>query len=118
MPALSVAPTARSIAAASSGNDSECRSRSAAERIVPMGLAMPRPAMSGAEPWIGSYRPRLPAPSEADGHRPSEPGSIDASSVRMSPNMFSVITTSKSAGLRRRCMAAASMYMCSTATDG
>ena len=36
------------------GQRSECRSSSATLRIVPQGLAMPRPAMSGAEPWIGS----------------------------------------------------------------
>ncbi len=34
-------------------------------------------------------------PSDADGSSPSEPASIDASSVRMSPNMFSVSSTSK-----------------------
>ena len=46
--------TARSSAAASAGSRSECRSSSATLRIIPQGLAMPRPAMSGAEPWIGS----------------------------------------------------------------
>ena len=38
-------------------------------------------------------------PSEAEGSMPSEPASIEASSVRMSPNMFSVTITSKSARL-------------------
>ena len=57
---------------------------------------MPCPAMSGAVPWIGSYMPTLPgAPSEALGSMPIEPASIEASSVRMSPNMFSVTITSK-----------------------
>ena len=45
---------------------------------------------------MGSYRPRLPSPKDADGRTPSEPASIEASSVRMSPNMFSVTRTSKS----------------------
>ena len=49
---------------------------------------------------------------------PSEPASIDASSVRMSPNMFSVTMTSKSRGRRMRCIAAASTSMCSSATSG
>ncbi|MNT94087.1 hypothetical protein D3C72_2357000 [compost metagenome] len=63
--------------------------------MVAYGLAMPLPAMSGAEPWMGSKIPTLPcSPSEADGSRPSEPASIEASSVRMSPNMFSVTITS------------------------
>ncbi len=39
---------------------------------------------------------------------PIEPASILASSVRMSPNIFSVTITSKSAGRRSRCMAQAS----------
>lgn len=56
----------------------------AALRIVPTGLAMPWPAISGAEPWIGSYSPEVglkevegtdggPA-NEAEGRRPREPG--------------------------------------------
>ena len=38
------------------------------------------------------------AEASADGSIPIEPASIEASSVRMSPNMFSVTITSKSAG--------------------
>ena len=49
---------------------------------------------------------------------PIEPASIEASSVRMSPNMFSVTMTSKSAGLRIRCIAQASTSMCDSATSG
>eukprot|EP00955_Chlamydomonas_euryale_P028067 295751-Chlamydomonas_euryale.AAC.1 len=44
--------------------------------------------MSGAEPCTGS---KIPGPSpemDADGSRPSEPASIDASSDRMSPKML------------------------------
>jgi len=45
------------------------------------------------------------SPSDADGNRPIEPASTAASSVKMSPNMFSVTMTSKLAGWRIRCMA-------------
>ena len=69
-----------------------------------IGLAMPLPAMSGAEPWTGSYSAlRLPvfasgAPSEAEGSMPSEPVSIAATSDRMSPNRLSVTMTSNCLG--------------------
>ena len=89
--------------------------------MAPIGLAIPLPAIVGAEPWIGSYRAcrlrsseTLP-PSDADGSRPMEPASTDASSVRMSPNMFSVSTTSKLDGRVIRCIAHASTSMCSSA---
>ena len=74
--------------------------------------------MSGAEPWIGSYRPTRPSPSDADGSRPSEPASIEASSVRMSPNMFSVTITSYSRGLASRCIAIESTSWCSSVMSG
>ena len=90
----------------------------AAERMVPVGLAMPLPAMSGAEPWMGSYRPSLPSPSEALGSRPSEPARTAASSVRMSPNMFSVTITSNWAACVIRRMAAESTSWCSSFTSG
>ena len=44
----------------------------AADRMPPMGLAIPWPAMSGAEPCTGSYRPTSP-PTLADPSSPSEP---------------------------------------------
>ena len=47
-----------------------------------------------------------------------DPASIEASSVRISPNMFSVTITSKSRGRFKRCMAAASTSMCSKLTSG
>ena len=59
---------------------------------------MPLPAMSGAVPWMGSYRPLLFASSEAEGSMPIEPVSIDASSDRMSPNMLPVTITSNCFG--------------------
>ena len=68
---------------------------------------------------MGSNNPPRPAaPRDAEGSRPIDPASIDASSVRMSPNMFSVTITSKSRGRRSRCMAAASTNMCSKLTSG
>ena len=120
---------------------------------------MPWPAMSGAEPPDGSYM-LMPepaaagagvgvggrggvgglaavccAPIEAEGIRPSEPGSTEAASERMSParraggveergegrdvareasaspNRFSVATTSKWEGRRISCIAALSTYL-------
>ena len=71
------------------------RSSSATERNIASGLAMPLPAMSGAEPCTGSNRPGPSPPSDALGSIPIEPVIIAASSLRMSPNMFSVTITSK-----------------------
>ena len=85
---------------------------------MPSGLATPIPAMSGAEPWIGSYRPGRPSPSEALGSIPSEPVITAASSERMSPNMFSVTMTSKEVGDRTRRMAHESTSWCSSCTSG
>ena len=55
---------------------------------------------------------------DAEGSIPREPTSMEASSVRMSPNMFSVTITSKSAGRDSRCMAAASTSRCSSCRSG
>ncbi len=49
---------------------------------------------------------------------PSEPVSIDASSLRMSPNMFSVTITSKWRGAATSRMAAASTSRCSSSMCG
>jgi hypothetical protein len=88
-------------------------------KIVASGLAIPCPAMSGAEPWIGSYSPTEPSsPSAADGSIPSEPVIIDASSDRMSPNILPVTTTSKSPGRLIRYIAIASTRMSSYSTSG
>jgi len=84
-------------------------------------LAIPSPAMSGAEPCTGSYSPGARgsrSPSEALGSIPIEPVSIAASSERMSPNMFSVSSTSKWRGLAISCIAALSTSMCSSSTCG
>src|SRR3989304_4357404 len=58
----------------------------------------PLPAMSGPDRGTGSYSPNEPPPSEALGSTPSEPQITEASSLRMSPNIFSVTSTSKLAG--------------------
>ena len=86
-----------STATASRSSLSACRSSMAPDRIAPSGLAMSRPAISGAEPCTGSNRP-VPSPRLADGRRPSDPTTAPASSERMSPNMFSVRITSNDAG--------------------
>ena len=67
----SLDPIRRARASPASGADSI-----AADRIAAHGLALPCPAISGAEPWIGSYRPLSPlhARSDADGSIPIEPG--------------------------------------------
>ena len=101
IPPSSVCSTASSTAAASSVSPSEYRSIMAMLRMDPMGLAMPFPAMSGAVPWIGSYIPTDGCPSTgtparlADGSIPIDAPSTDASSVRMSPKVFSATITSK-----------------------
>ena len=87
------------------------------KNIVAMGFAIPLPAMSGALPCIGSYSPPRASPSDADGSMPMEPVICEASSERMSPNMFSVRITSKRAGSRTSCMAALSTYMWSSSTS-
>src|SRR4029077_15206847 len=82
-PSSSAPETAASIAAAAASFPSEIRSSIAADRIVPIGFAMSRPAMSGADPWMGSYRTKRPcalrgSPSDADGRKPRRPPSTRA----------------------------------------
>ena len=93
------------------------RSIIATDTNIASGFAVPVPAMSGAEPCTGSYRPGPPSPTEALGSMPSEPVSMAASSLRMSPNMFSVRITSNSVGFATSCMAALSTSMCSSGSD-
>ena len=59
-----------------------------------MGLALSWPAMSGAEPWTGSYMPKFPSAREAEGSMPMEPVIWLASSERMSPKILLVTITS------------------------
>ena len=74
--------------------------------------------MSGAEPCTGSNRPGPPSPSEALGSIPSEPVSIAASSLRMSPKRFSVTITSNWAGAATSCIAALSTSRWSSGMSG
>ena len=78
-----------------------CSSRSAVERSIAAGLAIPRPAMSGAEPCTGSKSPGPESARLAEGASPSPPVTAAARSERMSPNMFSVTITSNCSGFRR-----------------
>ena len=82
------------------------------------GLALSCPAISGAVPCTGSYRPGPSAPRLADGSMPSEPASTADLSLRMSPNRFSVTTTSMSRGWVTRCMANELTSAWSSVTDG
>lgn len=85
--------TAVSIAWAGFSRPNEYRSSIAPLSIVPIGFAIPLPAMSGADPWIGSYKPSVGLKSlegkdgaparEAEGRRPKEPGMTLAWSERL-----------------------------------
>src|SRR5580704_9658270 len=85
--------------------------------MVASGLATPLPAISGAEPCDGSYKPLLFLSSDADGNMPIDPVNMAASSERMSPNMLPVTTTSNAFGALTNCMAALSTYMCDNSTS-
>src|SRR6266567_2885335 len=116
-PCESTVDTAFSTHAASASNWNECRNNIATVRIAPRGLAIPFPAMSGAEPCTGSYNPTGP-PILADASSPSEPTTPPAWSERMSPNMFSVSRTSTSVGRCTSSMAAESTYWWINFTSG
>ena len=58
-----------------------------------VGLALPLPAISGALPWQGWNTAWL-SPRSAEGAMPMPPINPAPRSDRMSPNMFSVTTTS------------------------
>ena len=83
----------------------------ATDNIVAKGLAISIPAISGAEPWIGSYIPNLPSPKDADGNIPIDPVIMEASSDKISPNIFEVTITSNCAGFLTSCIDALSIYI-------
>ena len=90
----------------------------AAERMVAIGFALSMPAMSGADPPDGSYIPNFVSLRDADDNIPIDPEIIEASSERISPNIFSVSTTSNCAGSFTSCIAQLSTSMCSSVTSG
>src|SRR5487761_1662881 len=98
-PASTAESTAALISVATAGSRSECSTSRATLRMAPSGLATPRPAMSGALPWIGSERAGPPAGFRlAEAISPSDPQMAAASSLRMSPRRFSATTTSRRSG--------------------
>src|SRR5262249_6216121 len=86
-PDASTLPTASFTAAASFTSPKLYSSMAATLPIAPSGLALFWPAMSGAEPCTGSYRPFF-SPSEADGSMPIEPARMPPMSLRISPKVF------------------------------
>ena len=67
---------------------------------------------------MGSYRPRVPSPKEEEGIMPMEPVIMEASSDRMSPNIFSVTITSNWLGSFTICMAQLSTSISDSSTSG
>src|SRR4029077_7990236 len=57
-------------------------------------------------------------PKLAEGISPIEPTSAAAASLKISPNMLLVSTTSNCDGRSVNCIAALSTYMCSSFTEG
>ena len=90
----------------------------AALSIVAIGLAMPFPAISGADPPLGSYNPNFVSLRLAEDSIPIEPVTIEASSDNISPNIFSVRITSNCLGSFTSCIAALSTSICSRVTSG
>ena len=70
---------------------------------------MPLPAISGAEPPAGSYKPKPSSFKLADGNIPIEPVIIAASSEIISPKMLEQRSTSKDSGALINCMVALSI---------
>src|SRR5712671_2708559 len=96
-------PSVRSIAAtidAAAVFSPRCSSIMAPDQIMPIGLAMPCPAISGAEPCTGSNTDGK-CPSGLilpDGAMPMVPVQAGPRSERMSPNRFEPTTTSNQSG--------------------
>ena len=88
----------------------------AAAQICPTGLAMPLPAMSGAEPWTGSkrlgcLRSGLMLPL---GAMPMVPVQAGPRSERMSPKRLLATTTSNQSGCMTKFAVRMSMWYLST----
>ena len=87
----------------------------ATERIMAVGLATPRPAISGAAPWAAWAMARS-RPALIDGPSPRPPDSSAVRSDRMSPNMLVVTITSNASGWRTKRAAMASTRYSSTSS--
>mmetsp|Transcript_75090 Transcript_75090/g.141600 ORF Transcript_75090/g.141600 Transcript_75090/m.141600 type:complete len:205 (+) Transcript_75090:301-915(+) len=61
------------------------------------GLATPWPAISGADPWLGSKR-ACSRPMFEDPNKPSDPTTPPARSLMMSPQVFGMTSTSYAPG--------------------
>ena len=85
---------------------------------MPVGLAMPRPAMSGAEPCTDSKYAQPLSPKLPEGATPRPPATSPATSERMSPYWFMHRTTSSVVGNRTIRRAASSTWKCSNVRSG
>src|SRR5882724_4442659 len=116
-------PRVRSIAAtieSAACFSPRCSSIIAPDQIMPIGLAMPWPAMSGAEPCTGSNTDgkspgglMLP-----DGAMPMVPVQAGPRSERISPNRFEPTTTSNQSGCSTKFAVRMSMWYLSHFTLG
>ena len=66
---------------------------------------------------MGSYNPLFLSSRDADGSMPMEPVSIEASSDKISPNIFPVTITSNCFGSNTSCIAALSTNICESSTS-
>src|SRR3989338_2182922 len=110
---------ARTTSAAASARP-RCSSISAPDQIAPIGLAMPLPAMSGAEPCTGSkiegaVLSGLMLPEAAI---PIVPAVAGPRSEMMSPNRFEATITSKRPGSSTIWMVSPSTWYWSVLTSG
>ena len=78
-------------------------------RTEPKGLAMPFPAMLGAEPWTGSKSEVWPGWMLPEGARPRPPASCEVRSLMMSPKRLLVTMTSNWRGSRTTSIARVSI---------
>ncbi|MNL41005.1 hypothetical protein D3C87_1633900 [compost metagenome] len=116
-PAFKVAATASVTSLASACKPKLISNINATDKIDANGLALFCPAISCAEPWIGSKNP-VPSPIDAEASMPIEPAICEASSVKMSPNKLAVSTTSNFFGFFTNCIAVLSINICSVSTSG
>ena len=92
----------------------------APDQIWPMGLQMPRPAMSGAEPCTGSNidGKRRSGLMFAEGAMPMVPAMAGPRSERMSPKRLLPTTTSNQSGCSTNWAARMSTWNFAVATSG